>query len=490
MEAHSPDNLSARFLRHRTLVIILAVALLLRLAVIPLLSIHHPDELWQYLERAHKLAFGRGVETVDYRLGFRTWILPFFMAPFMWIGDAVAPRTLFYLYLPKGMLALLSLTIVWSWWKLGTGISRTHAVLGAIIAAIWVDLIYFAGRFLTEPVSMALFFPAAAILHRKDLGRRELIIAGFLLGLAFAVRFQLAPALLCLVLWTEWRRFRQTLHWLVLGGLGALALDGVIDLMTGHVAFRWIVENIRFNIIQGKSSEFGETPSHFYLYLFVHRWGWAYLPILLLAAIGTRRFPALAFVAVVNLAAHSLVPHKEWRFILLSSEIFIFLAAIGTVDALNLIHARSRRRILGAIACVAWGSLSLMLAFAEPLNHEWRAHRPLLRTLQGAGKIPGVCGLAIYETKWPLSVSYTYYHRDTPIFGFKGDEFAFRAHADRFNVVIGHPGRPPGGSYTRVACESFPHRQPPLCVYHRPGGCRSLPAEEHEIDNFLKRRGV
>ena len=42
-------------------------------------NIHHPDELFQYLEQAHRLVFGYGVVPWEFRVGTRSWLLPGFL---------------------------------------------------------------------------------------------------------------------------------------------------------------------------------------------------------------------------------------------------------------------------------------------------------------------------------------------------------------------------------------------------------------------------
>ena len=49
-------------LADRTLLILLALAMLVRLAaIIAFPSLHHPDENFQLFEQAHRIAFGYGV---------------------------------------------------------------------------------------------------------------------------------------------------------------------------------------------------------------------------------------------------------------------------------------------------------------------------------------------------------------------------------------------------------------------------------------------
>jgi GPI mannosyltransferase 3 len=42
--------------------------------------VYHPDEIFQYLEQAHRLTFGYGYIPWEYRYGTRSWILPGFIS--------------------------------------------------------------------------------------------------------------------------------------------------------------------------------------------------------------------------------------------------------------------------------------------------------------------------------------------------------------------------------------------------------------------------
>src|SRR3546814_10581353 len=59
---------------------IMVLGIVLRIAATWPLSMHHPDEVIQYLEQAHRLVFGYGVIPWDYRFGIRLLLLPFLLA--------------------------------------------------------------------------------------------------------------------------------------------------------------------------------------------------------------------------------------------------------------------------------------------------------------------------------------------------------------------------------------------------------------------------
>ena len=97
---------------------ILVLAFVLRMAIpIYLPNIYHPDEVFQYLEQGHRLAFHYGVVPWEYRTGIRSWALPGFLGALMlvtsWFGGGAAA----YLLVIAAALSLLSLVVVVvSWW--------------------------------------------------------------------------------------------------------------------------------------------------------------------------------------------------------------------------------------------------------------------------------------------------------------------------------------------------------------------------------------
>ena len=87
------------------LIIILLLALFLRLyTAFAFPNIHWPDEIFQTLEPAHRLAYGNGIITWEWRDGVRSWVLPGIISGVMrltgWMGEGssgyIAGVTLFF----------------------------------------------------------------------------------------------------------------------------------------------------------------------------------------------------------------------------------------------------------------------------------------------------------------------------------------------------------------------------------------------------------
>ena len=100
---------------------LVALGLGLRLAVaFASDSVHHPDEVFQYAEQAHRLVFRYGVIPWEYRFGARSWLLPLFIS-----GPLEAARLLrlddpaYYIPLVKIVFCLLSVTLVVSVYRIG-----------------------------------------------------------------------------------------------------------------------------------------------------------------------------------------------------------------------------------------------------------------------------------------------------------------------------------------------------------------------------------
>ena len=151
-------------LADRTLLALLALALALRLAaIVAFPSLHHPDENFQLLEQAHRIAFGYGVVPWEFRDGIRSPVLPYVLAGLFRLGERLAGGPEGYLLVTRAALAALSLLTVVAVYRMGQRTSRTHAVMAALVAATWFELVYFAGRPLTEAVATTFLVVALSL---------------------------------------------------------------------------------------------------------------------------------------------------------------------------------------------------------------------------------------------------------------------------------------------------------------------------------------
>ena len=82
--------------------------------------------------------------------------------------------------------------------------------------------------------------------------------------------------------------------------------------------------------------------------------------LLVLAIIGATRLPAVALAAVVTLLVHSLLPHKEFRFIYLATAAVPILVGAGASALLRALASRGGRQPTAALL-----SFAVLLAAAE-----------------------------------------------------------------------------------------------------------------------------
>lgn len=473
---------------------ILALAFVLRLGT-ALTQTHvlFFDETLQYFEQGHRLAFGSGIVPWEYFDGIRSWLLPALIALAMLAADRFSDDPMLYVGLVRGACAGLSLAVVLAGYRMGerTG-GRTAAILTGGFCAIWFDLIYFAPAAMTE-VLAAHCAIAALYLGETSQSKRRVFWVGALFGAAVCLRYQYAPALALAAIWQYRRHMGLMWPWLFMGAAGVLlAFSGVLDAITWGMAFQSIWLNFARNSLSGIAAAIGTEPWRYYLdYLIV---ALAPLPLLLgLAAVGARQFPALAIAAAAVLLTHSLVPHKEVRFIYLALAAFPILIGLGASHLLRLLAAR------GAIRAAAAGGPAFLLAAAalswfiatQPLAGRWSFQRGMVHAFLAAHAEPGLCGLRVRDIPSWKSGGYTYLHRDVPLvfdppiaeIHLPGVASPLRFMVERaggpvpqlrspWSHAIAEAAHPPPG-LDRVAC--FPDDahpgEPELCLFRKPDGC-------------------
>ncbi len=476
------------------------------------------DETFQYLEQAHRLAFGAGVVPWEYHDGIRSWLLPGIVAGLMRVGAAFGDDPLNYLRLIRLACAALSLSVVYVAFCQGLrtggsrvggariGGGRTGGLVSAILTsgfcAIWFDLIWFAPAVLTEVLAAHCALVGLFLADDRDRGdHRRLVVAGLCLGLAVCLRYQYAPALAAASLWQhrlDWARWR----WLVTGGLAVvLPLGGVVDWVTWGAPFQSIWLNFVRNSVDGVSSAMGTEPLSFFpAYLTT-----AFRPapiFVFLAVFGATRAPALAIAALGVLLMHMAVPHKEVRFIYLALAILPVLIGLGAACVLQVVAERVRAGWVGWLAApllVLGGWASWNGATTQPLVERWDFNRGPVEAFLLAHRQPDLCGLGVRDMRVIDSGGYAYLHRDVPIFfsefvpsvvlpgvrmslrfsverhgqevpGVAGE--GFTASSGLYNYLVGsETAEPPG--FVRMSCFSGVSYQgrSTTCLYRRPGTC-------------------
>ena len=457
---------------HAALAALFLAAMALRLVPTILYpSLDHPDELFQSLEQAHRLVFGYGEIPWEFHIGARSWLLPGALAGFMWLGDRIADQPAFYLGAAHAALAALAATSMlcaFFWGRRWFGF--WGGLVAAALPALWPDAIYFGARSLSECVAAPLLVAALYLLDsevkRPTTGRH--CAGGFLLGLATMLRLQLAPVLALAVVWrlAEDLRRRTALKTelpFVIGIALALGAAGLLDAVTWRYPFQSLWLYFNYNAVDGVADSFGTLPWSFYLSGLIAHWRWYFPAMLLLALLGGWRLKLPLAAAIAIVLIHSLVPHKEYRFIYPAILLILILAGLGLAQIAAWLGARaagaSRGLALASLGGVA--AASAVFAASAEMRPMWNAGNDLIAAASYVHGLDHVCGIAADGTYG----GYAYFHRDVPFYWLT-NAVELAEDEPGFNVLMTTQAPPQG--FERLRCFGG------VCVARRAGACAPI----------------
>lgn len=401
------------------LVGVLGLALLIRLMVtFALPSLHHPDENYQLFEQAHRLAFGYGVVPWEFDYGTRSFALPYVLAGSFAIAEPLFGGPEGYLRFTQVLIAVLSLAPVAALYRMGRRASATHAILVGLVAATWFELVYFSYRPLTEAI--ATDFVLIALALASPLGEqmtfRRLAAIGSCLALAVMLRVHLAPGVLFVFLWLG-RLYPRRWSALALGAAPVVVLFGALDWLTWGAPFRSYLQAFRINLWGSVASQYGVKPPYWFLERIAATWSGAVPVLALLVARRLRRSLVWVGFSVVVILSHSLIPHKEYRFIFPALACLVVVAAMSSADLVEAVRAREhpgRHPLLIAATC--WMIISASLAVSPFFVGNWTRSRDEIRASFWLAGRPDLCGVALDNIRLVQFGGYAFLHRNVPIY--------------------------------------------------------------------------
>jgi hypothetical protein len=445
-------------------------------------NIFYPDEIFQTLEPAHRLVYGYGVISWEWRLGIRSWVFPTFLAGVMrataWMGSASAG----YLLGTAIVLSLISLVTVWfgyAWAKRASG--SPAALIAALTCSFCFGLVYFAPKALNEVVAAHVLLPGLYLgVYGERLGeRKRLFVAGLLCALAACLRIQLLPALVFAMVYFCYPRWRERVPAVAAGAAVPVLVFGAADWFTWSYPWQSFIRYFEANVVQGPGKLFPVQPWYWYLLILVVLLG----PAVLLLFHGARRSPFLAIFCAIVVFSHSLIPHKEIRFIYPILAPAITLAAMGIVDLLREIkHGLKFLDNPRWIVAVGVAFLFVSSALLAAQCTDWYRTRWGDGAFDRLSREPGVCGVGIYRAMWWESGGYTHFHRDVPIIPLE-NATQLAKDTPSINALIAPAASPdlPAG-FVQSQCWQG------VCLYERLGTCTS-PAADDELNAYLRRIG-
>lgn len=185
---------------------------------------------------------------------------------------------------------------------------------------------YISVRFSSETWSGLLFLLSIAVLLSKSPTNHKPFVAGFLSGLSFLFRFQIAFAVLGFILWLIF------VDRVKIKSLSKFFVSLVTALLLGFLADRWFYGEFVFtpwnyfvSVIESGGNGFGTSPWYFYMLKLLTYPGYFIGIPLLLAFISLLIFNPRSFLlwcTIPFIIVHSFIPHKEERF--LFPVVFLF----------------------------------------------------------------------------------------------------------------------------------------------------------------------
>lgn len=327
----------------------------------------HPDEHFQILEFAN-WKLGR-TPTTDMAWEFgdriRPTIQPLLAALEMQVLNTVGlTNPFFQVLLLRIWSGILSLLVYFALSRTLDLEEKWQKVLFWSCLLLWFAPML-SVRFSSENWSAICWLSAALMLLQAPQKRGEWALIGALLGLSFCLRYQMAFALIGIGAWLIWvkKPDRTSWYWLIFGGLFSLALGTLSDF---YFYGEWVCAPYNYftrNIIEEKAAEYGVAP-----------W-WYYLP-----AGVVKLLPPISFFIIVGMVwgiykkphhlftwafipfflGHSVVAHKEVRFLFPMMYVVLFFAVVGWRD---LVLQWRKHRVLRYLAGISIGINTLVWVY-------------------------------------------------------------------------------------------------------------------------------
>ena len=406
------------------LVVVLASGLRLLLALGDH-SIYWPDEIYQSLEQAHRLAFGTGLIPWEFRDGARNWILPGFIAGIWKVATLLGvSSSLTLVAVARTGFVLASAAAIWLSARLCARLASARAgFVAALVLAVLPVSVVFGYRTMAESLGAPLIVLSALLL--LDRTPRRTCQAALWITLATLLRYQNALFGLAFLLGLVAERRRREALLFCGAGAAVLLAGGLLDWATWGRPFHSLIAYVDFNLLRGGASTFGVEPFWYYGKSLWDSTGPVVIVFLALAVVGGLRAPALGLALLAYLLAHSLIPHKELRFVVPALPLACVLVGLG---AERLLERTARYAIwswlgLGAAALatllalphLTYRRMGQYLDTPRGVRSVFGSDEETNLMLASAGQKPDLCGLGVLGLRPAFTGGYTYFHSDKPL---------------------------------------------------------------------------
>ncbi|MCG9874631.1 MAG: hypothetical protein MH321_07600 [Leptospiraceae bacterium] len=312
-----------------------------------------PDEIFQSMELAYHIVTGRGDITWEYREQSRSTLYPQLLS--LWLR-------LVYIFTFDPRILYISTRFFLSLFFLGSLLSISYyflfhdnvnknskptiKYLFLIMVVILFPLNYYFGfRTLAESISSSLTIIAIFMIQsRIENKNQNILFYSFLIGFTYGIRFQMALFFaiyaLFLVHYLWYNKLYASIKNLILGLVLGFIVYLLSDLIYFGIPFISSIKYFKVTILDGVGDNWGTSPFSFYFKSY-----YRYLNILLVLLIPgiyynfRKHYPIILGLASFILI-HSLIAHKELRFIYFTFPVILFYIASGIWNIYNLMEER------------------------------------------------------------------------------------------------------------------------------------------------------
>lgn len=330
---------------------------------------NHEDEHYQIIEIAQYLNGDRAIDGLvwEYKEGIRSLVLSSLTASFLnlfsFLGISSPYSKAFILRLMVMFLGLFSIRY---FAKVGASFfkhSNERKLLFSLSYFLWF-IPFLSVRYSSESISGLLFLLALAIYFDDSKRRKPFVMIGVLFGLSFLVRFQILFAIVPFVLWSLFSGHQNFNYWLrtLLYFVMILLLGVIIDSVLYNeltVSFyRYLL-----NVLSSKGEGFGVSPWNFYYDKMIFSGSWPLGQFFILAVLLLIIFRPLnpfLIVVLVFVIVHSIVPHKELRFVFPIVFLLPILLTYAYSITFKLIKNESLWKVINMGSLLLFGSINLI----------------------------------------------------------------------------------------------------------------------------------
>ncbi len=404
----------------------------------------YPDEIFQTLEPAHKLVFGRGITYWEFKVGARSWFLPGIIAgvykilDLFGVEDPLSINIGIKIFL--SIFSSLAVSVVYLLFR-KHGIEKKESFIFTLPLAASYLLSYISARTLSEAASLpfmvfAVYFASNYIENERI---RYLVFAFVTAGIAFMIRFQTAAfsfGIAIALFLTAKKRFQFSLIF-GFGFLGMMLLQGIIDIFTWGGFFKSLITYLDYNILRGVADKHGVLPWHYYLADFAA----TFHPVTLVSAVLMMIFPLCSFKRNKNIflfffpflfffIVHSVIGHKEPRFVFACHFAVLALSAGFFADLVRKYGKNRKNAALFLAVCLLF-SLDAFphIKYARLWNHSAtsvdnfygndrgveKRFGGVLETEAELGRIRDLKRAYLFGIPQIWSGGYAYFHKNAPI---------------------------------------------------------------------------